>query len=461
MEFLAESWNYPIVVSTMVQLLNILFSSQTSAAGRMQALCDSVIVIDEVQSLPKKATVMFNMAMNFLQQCCHASIILSSATQPCFEELQWPLHFSREPDLVQLNPEQLQVFKRAEIFNRIDAYGMDWEQCTKFCREQMEQHASLLVICNTKAEAKILYEKLQEYAEHKNWDIFHLSTAMCQAHRMQKLQNLTENLRRVQVSVQNRQPVRKQICISTQLIEAGVDLSFECVIRVLAGIDNLAQAAGRCNRSNEYGRLGNVYFINLKSENLSMLREIQSAQNSTRKVLAGWDETKESLIGEQSARNFYRYLFEETKSEIKYPVKDCGTTIYLTDLLSNYNGSAENSENKSFILHQPFQTVGKKFQVFEQDTVDVVAPFELGIHLIEQMESMDERHLDWERLKEIVQQAKKYTVSVYQWQKEKLDQAGMLYSILDGRILVLDGQAYDLELGLTISDEQPVENYIL
>lgn len=325
----------------------------------------------------------------------------------------------------------------------------------------MEQHASLLVICNTKAEAKILYEKLQEYAEHKNWDIFHLSTAMCQAHRMQKLQNLTENLRRVQESVQNRQPVRKQICISTQLIEAGVDLSFECVIRVLAGIDNLAQAAGRCNRSNEYGRLGNVYFINLKSENLSMLREIQSAQNSTRKVLAGWDETKESLIGEQSARNFYRYLFEETKSEIKYPVKDCGTTIYLTDLLSNYNGSAENSENKSFILHQPFQTVGKKFQVFEQDTVDVVAPFELGIHLIEQMESMDERHLDWERLKEIVQQAKKYTVSVYQWQKEKLDQAGMLYSILDGRILVLDGQAYDLELGLTISDEQPVENYIL
>ena len=91
----------------------------------------------------------------------------------------------------------------------------------------------------------------------------------------------------------------------------------------------------------------------------------------------------------------------------------------------------------------------------------MVAPFELGIHLIEQMESMDERHLDWERLKEIVQQAKKYTVSVYQWQKEKLDQAGMLYSILDGRILVLDGQAYDLELGLTISDEQPVENYIL
>lgn len=461
MEFLAESWNYPIVISTMVQFLNVLFSNQTSAAGRMQALCDSVIVIDEVQSLPKKATVMFNMAMNFLQQCCHASIVLSSATQPCFEELQWPLHFSPEADLVKLNPGQLQVFRRAEIIERTDSYGMDWEQCTEFCREQMEQHASLLVICNTKTEAKMLYEKLREQAGQQNWDIFHLSTAMCQAHRMQKLQNLTENLRQVQEAVQNSEPVRKQICISTQLIEAGVDLSFECVIRVLAGIDNLAQAAGRCNRSNEYGRLGKVYFINLKNENLSMLREIQSAQNSTRKVLAGWGDTEESLIGEQSARKFYRYLFEETKNETKYPVKDCGAVIYLTDLLSNYNGSAENSENKNFILHQPFQTVGKKFQVFDQDTVDVVVPFELGMHLIEQMEALDERNLDLAGFREIVWQAKKYTVSLYSWQREKLDQAGMLYSLLGGRILALDGQAYDLELGLTISDEQPVENYVL
>ncbi len=87
-EFLEESWNYPIVVSTLVQLLDILFSHRTSAAGRMQALCDSVIVIDEVQSLPKKITDMFNMAMNFLLQFCNASIVLSSATQPCFEELK-------------------------------------------------------------------------------------------------------------------------------------------------------------------------------------------------------------------------------------------------------------------------------------------------------------------------------------------------------------------------------------
>ena len=139
-EYLTDSWNYPIVVSTLVQLLNILFSHQTSAVGRMQALCDSVIVIDEVQSLPKKVTVMFNMAMNFLRQFCNATIVLSSATQPCFEELKWSLRLAKEPDLVRLNQEQLQVFKRAEIFNRIDAYGMDWEQCTKFCREQMEQY---------------------------------------------------------------------------------------------------------------------------------------------------------------------------------------------------------------------------------------------------------------------------------------------------------------------------------
>lgn len=145
-EFLAESWNYPVIVSTLVQLLEILFSDRTSAIGRMQALCNSVIVIDEIQSLPKKTTVMFNMAMNFLQKYCNADIVLSSATQPCFEELKWPLRLSENPDLVQLSQEQLQIFQRAEVIPHMDAYGMDWDACTEFCLDRMEEHDSLLVV---------------------------------------------------------------------------------------------------------------------------------------------------------------------------------------------------------------------------------------------------------------------------------------------------------------------------
>ncbi len=458
-EFSRESWDYPIVVSTLVQLLDILFSNRTSAAGRMRALCDSVIVIDEVQSLPKKTTVMFNMALNFLQQYCNASIILSSATQPCFEELKWPLHLAEDPDIVKLDQSQLQVFRRTEIKNQVDAYGMDYEQCAVFCSGQMERYTSLLVICNTKAEARRLYEKLQEQAE--GWDIYHLSTAMCQKHRMEVLKELKEKLAVLQKAAQEKREVQKIVCISTQLIEAGVDLSFECVIRVLAGVDNLAQAAGRCNRSNEYGQTGKVYLVNLKNENLSMLREIKNAQDSTRRVIENWDDENGSLIEEKATGLFYRYLFGEIESEMRYPFKDCGSTIYLADLLSNKNGSAQKEENRGFVLHQPFKTVGRIFKVFDERTTDVLVPYGDGQQWIDELKKLQHRGVEWEKFGEIMQHVKKYTVSVFEWQQKKLDQAGMLERLLDGRILALSGQAYNDNFGLTVLEEQPVENYVL
>ncbi len=488
-EYLTDSWNYPIVVSTLVQLLNILFSHQTSAVGRMQALCDSVIVIDEVQSLPKKVTVMFNMAMNFLRQFCNATIVLSSATQPCFEELKWSLRLAKEPDLVRLNQEQLQVFKRAAVIDHTDKYGMDWEECAAFCNEIMEQNDSLLIVCNTKSEARRLFEKLKEQSEDLDWDIYHLSTAMCQEHRWNVMEGMKESLRKVQHSAKDGEEalkgdvaykrggdlkgvcLRKVVCVSTQLIEAGVDISFASVVRVMAGLDNLAQAAGRCNRSNEYGQVGKVYLIKLKNENLSMLPEIKKAQDSTRKELDTrksldtGDEWEGGLLDEQSIRRFYRYLFKETEKEIRYPIQDCGRTVYLADLLSNKNDDAEQGVNKSknaaYVLRQPFKTAGKNFRVFAQDTTDILVPYGDGAQIAGQLESMQNEWFDFGKFKEIMGQAKKYTISIYEWQKENLYQAGLLLAVLDGRALVLDEKAYDECFGLTVVNEQPVDHFIL
>lgn len=488
-EYLTDSWNYPIVVSTLVQLLDILFSHQTSAVGRMQALCDSVIVIDEVQSLPKKATVMFNMAMNFLGQFCNATIVLSSATQPCFEELKWPLHLAKEPDLVRLCREQMQVFKRADVIDYTDKYGMEWEECAGFCNELMLQSDSLLAVCNTKSEARRLFEELKGQAEELGWDIYHLSTAMCQEHRWKVMESLKKSLRRVQRAAENGDEnavgdvedrvegvqksygIRKVVCVSTQLIEAGVDLSFASVVRVMAGLDNLAQAAGRCNRSNEYGQLGKVYLIKLKNENLSMLKEIKKAQDSTRKELetrkelnteASWES---GLLEEQSMRRFYRYLFKETEQEIRYPIQDCGRTVYLADLLSNKNDDAEQGVNKSknaaYILKQPFKSIGRNFRVFDQDTTDILVPYGNGAKIAEQLYSMQDSWFDFGKFREIMGQAKKYTISIYEWQKEKLYQAGLLSAVLDGRAWVLDRKAYDDCFGLTVTEEQAAVNFIL
>jgi CRISPR-associated endonuclease/helicase Cas3 len=457
-ECIMENWNYPIIVSTLVQLLNILFSDRMSAVGRMQALCDSVIVIDEVQSLPKKVTVMFNSAMNFLRQYCNATIILSSATQPCFEELKWPLHFAENSDLVKLNREQLQIFNRVEVINHLDPHGMDWEECIAFCNEVINQHDSLLIICNTKAEAKILFEKLQEESEYMGWDLYHLSTSMCQEHRWNTFGKLKESMARTW-EIYGRE--HKVICVSTQLIEAGVDLSFESVIRVLAGIDNLAQAAGRCNRNNEYRQAGKVYLIKLKNENLSMLKEIKNAQDSTINVAELWEDEEESLISDRATRKFYRFLFQETKNEIRYPIKNEEEIYYLSDLLSNKNGNVDGNKNKDYILQQPFKTIGKYFKVYDQNTTDILVPYGEGANIVEQLSAMQEKRFSIEAFRKVMKQARKYTISIYEWQKERLYQAGLLYSILEGRALVLDAKAYDDCFGLFVADEQAVDYFVL
>lgn len=467
-ELLTEDWNAPVIVSTMVQLLDILFKHKTSSIRRMQALCDSVIVIDEVQSLPKKVTIMFNRAMNFLQQFCNASIVLSSATQPCFEELKWPLRLAESPDMVQLTPDQMHVFERTTISDHTTPYGMEWEECVSFCSSLMERHLSLLVVCNTKAQARILFEQMQEQADEQGWEVFHLSTSMCQKHRLKALEAIRHRLSRLQEQSEGSETPKRLICISTQLIEAGVDISFSGAVRVLAGIDNLAQTAGRCNRNGEYGKTGDVYLINLKQENLSMLQEIKAAQKSTRAVIellrSGELKEEDSLIGGRAAASFYRRLFRETEGEIFYKIKDFGETYYMAELLANDNPAAKNKENRDYILHQPFKTAGTYFSVFDENTTDVLVPYEDGEALCRQLRDLGSCAFPLSRLSEysqIMQKAKPYTIRLYEYQIKKLDEAGLLYSLLEGRVLVLDRQAYDEAFGLKPLEQQPVENFIL
>lgn len=461
-EILTENWGAPVVISTLVQLLNILFTHKTSAIGRMRALCESVIVIDEVQSLPKKTMAMFNMALNFLSRYCNATVVLSSATQPCLEELDWPVRLADMPDLVRLDKSQLAVFERAEIIDRTSKSGMTMEECADFCYSVLQEQDSLLVICNTKSEARNLYEKMQVLAGAEGWRLYHLSTAMCQKHRMEVLEELQERLVSLQEDVRRHVNTQKVVCISTQLVEAGVDFSFESVVRVMAGIDNLAQAAGRCNRSNEYGHKGKVYLINLKDENLRMLKEIADAKHSTRSVLECRKQTdEESLIGEWATQEFYRNLFREKdlKRLMKCPIKDQGLEFLLAYLLADGNPFAKDTEYS--YLHQPFKTATTRFQVFDEETIDVFVPYGQGAEILEELREIERQAYFLPPMKEILQKVKGYTVNIFRWQKDKLWEEGLLTGLFEDRMLVLDIRAYDLQYGLNEKADLPAEAYIL
>lgn len=467
-ELAAVSWNdNPVIISTLVQFLNLLFSGETSAIARMQALCDSVIVIDEIQSLPKKVTSMFNMAINFLQQFCNATVLLCSATQPCWEKLDWAVRLAGKKDLVCLSDAQKQLFVRAEIINKTTCHGISLQECALFCGGLMERHEALLIICNTKHEALELYRRLksQNEREAQGWTLFHLSTSMCPKHRTEVIRELKTRLAALQEQLRKGEQPGKLICVSTQLAEAGIDFSFDAVVRLMAGIDNLAQAAGRCNRSNEYGYPGTVYLVKIKDsdENLSMLKDIQKAKDAADKVI--YSKKSGSLIDEEATQEYYLTLFEEMKNELDYPEEIQGESYKLARLLANENQNAQKGAKEihaKFIFHQPFATVGQNFRVFDDNTTDILVPYQEGKAWIESLAALENGSFSPAQLKNLTENLNPFSISVFDWQVKALDQAGYLRKLFDGRILVLDEKAYDDKAcGLLYEKEQPVENYIL
>lgn len=449
-ELLTETWESPIIITTLVQLLNTLFSDQTTAVRRMSALSDAVIVIDEIQSLPKKATNMFTMALNFLAYGCGATIVLSSATQPCFDETAMPLEYSVPADIVPYEKEQFAVFKRTEIVDKTSPYGMSAEDLADFSVNLLKTVSSLLLICNTRESALKLYSQFKQQCGA--YRLFHLSAAMCMAHR-------TDTLERINAYLKSGE---KMLCVSTQVVEAGVDFSFESVIRVAAGLDNIAQAAGRCNRSDEFGGICPVYIVNLdqEAEKLGMLHEIEAAQRCTKQLLHKFAQDPNSyardLLSEKSIAEYYQYLFNDDGiwGKFSYPQKlPCGAVENLFDLLADNPLHLERPEFKGkYFLNQAFKTAGKLFKVFDENTTEVIVPYnaesrEVIADLFSRRAACDDRFL-----KNCIEKAKPYTVRIFEYQNRKLREYGMLSSEDHGRFTVLNEQCYHTETGLTIEN---------
>jgi CRISPR-associated endonuclease/helicase Cas3 len=195
-ELLSESWDAPVVISTLVQLLDTLFSDKTTCIRRMHALADSVIIIDEVQSIPTRTISIMNEAINCLTQLCGATVVLCSATQPCFERVDHPLRLGDNSDLVPYDPELWRVFKRTEVIDRCTPFGYSDEAAADFINDQLSSGESLLMICNTKATAKRLFELLDmaNRSSDAPYLLFHLSTSMCTKHRADTLAAIKANL---------------------------------------------------------------------------------------------------------------------------------------------------------------------------------------------------------------------------------------------------------------------------
>ena len=256
----------------------------------------------------------------------------------------------------------------------------------------LEDADSLLIVCNRKDEAERLYRTLRAGP----YRCFHLSAAMCIAHRRQTLQMLQNALGAIDKQDAPGADHEKVICVSTQVIEAGVDISFARVIRLAAGMDSIVQAAGRCNRNGECQTPAPVHIVQCADENLGRLREIQAAKAASLQLLEAFRQQPEhygnDLTSDAAIRYYYHRLYAAmAKGYQDDTVSLSGKSVTLYSLLSDNRdfADADCPASGQYLLQQAFRIAGAKFEVFDGETTDVIVPYGEGRQIILELGQID------------------------------------------------------------------------
>lgn len=451
-----ETWNSPVIITTMVQFLETMFGSGTKKIRRMHQLANSVLVFDEVQTLPVKTTYLFNWGLEYLVNVCGCSALLCTATQPCLDKIgkEGGYHLKMNGEVIEKLAEHFDSLKRVCFIDMTDG-GKKSHNASEICnyiQKQMSDVKSFLAVVNTKPQAKELFDLVKESgcADY----VYHLSTSMCPAHRKKVIAEIREKL-----SIGER-----IVCISTRLIEAGVDVSFEGALRYIAGLDSIIQTAGRCNRNNELydsdgnKRHGKVAIFSYADEKLGSLEELKIGQDCMERILREfkpeWKNGYCDLIQPRVINCFFKYYYGRfTKSMLEYSVR--GKDSSILDLLSDnmeskreYERINQNQNWRQLLYTQAFRTAWENFEVIADATTGVIVPYENDVHgRLCALERGENEYGD--KLRHLLKEAQQYSVNVYSNQLERMLKEKMVCELIpESDIYALSEEFYDAELGL-------------
>jgi CRISPR-associated endonuclease/helicase Cas3 len=276
-----ENWDAPVVVTTSVQLFESLFARKTSRCRKLHALRGSVIVIDEAQLLPVDFLQPVVDVLRLLVRDHGATVVLCTATQPTLTEQR---HFGGRGlrgyapgeviAIIDDEPALYDALQRVRV--RLPA-NLTQPQPWEVTAEALARHDAVLAIVGRRADARELYERLARELPTGREGLWHLSALMCPQHRSEVIADIKAALIARRETLARGEPTAPVRVISTQLVEAGVDLDFPVVYRALAGLDSIAQAAGRCNREGRLDR-GEVHvFVPPKAPPPGLLRQAAQA----------------------------------------------------------------------------------------------------------------------------------------------------------------------------------------
>ena len=452
-KLVSENWDAPIVFTTMVQFLETLFAGGTRSVRRMHQLANAVLIFDEIQTIPVNCIHIFCNALNFLSQHTGTTAVLCTATQPILDALRSPdngqLVLADNAEMVSNKQKLFDDLNRVDINNRYKPGGWSLKEIGQLARSHLTNFGSCLVIVNTKIWAADLYRSCEGLVEVDA--LFHLSTNQCPAHRKQLLAAIRARLN-------EGLPV---LCVSTQLIEAGVDVSFAAAIRFFAGLDSIAQAAGRCNRHGELMSesgvpiKGQVDVINPDNEKIDLLPEIKIGRDKALRVLGEVDQSQE--LSPDSLQKYFQYYFYDRSDHMSYSLKSKDSTRdnTLLDLLGtnanniNKSGSDRSRVGKLPWLRQSFMQAGKAFQAIDSPTKTLIVPYEEGREIINTLCSVA-KVFDAATYYLALKRAQPYSVNLFPNVWERLIAAEAIHEIQPGEgVYYLDTQFYSEQFGVS------------
>jgi CRISPR-associated endonuclease/helicase Cas3 len=365
----AENWDAPVIVTTNVQFFESLFANRSSRCRKLHNMAQSVIILDEVQTLPASYLLPCLEVLRELTRFYKSSVVLCSATQPAVQKRS---DFARGLENVKEIIDDPQTLAMA--LKRVNVSLLSQTPDTDLVA-LLHKSPQILCVVNTRKHARTLYEAMGGTSE-----TYHLSALMCPVHRSAKLAQIRQLL------------AAGSACrvISTQLIEAGVDIDFPVVMRSLAGIDSIAQAAGRCNREGKLDH-GDVFvFTPETGVPAGHFRQTAQAAESVARRYAV------DILSLEAIEEYFK-LYYWTK----------GDALDEEGILTILQAGCQKGDF-------PFKSVAEKFQFIREYMKPVVIPFDDEARsLIRSLDYTDHPAAFSRRLQ-------KYTVSISPWQWEKL-----------------------------------------
>lgn len=400
----AENWDVPVVVTTNVQFFESLFSNRTSRCRKLHNIADSVIVLDEAQAIPTGYLEPCLAALRELVERYNCTVVLCTATQPALDDQSLRL---RLPEVLEIMDDPVRLYEDLRRVSLTFLPPLSDEDLVS----RLTALEQILCVVHTKRHAQEIYAALAKNNPKKS-GLYHLSTNMYPAHRSRVLTNIRQDL-------EAGTPCR---VISTSLIEAGVDIDFPVVYRAMSGLDSIAQAAGRCNRSGLLPELGEMFVF--ETDRMPRLPWFTLCASKTREVLRNLPQGAEPL-GLDAIRRYFELLYDLEDKDIK-------------GILDRFNAGAGPD------LAFPFKDVANAFQLIEDNTIGVIIPIE------EEAEKLvrELRYADFPR--STLRKLQQYTVAVRSRELVTLIQDGTVVVVDDEYPVLYQSDLYEEGVGLRV-----------